>query len=90
MTVGVVVENKKIPAPQMYRLCIQQEQKYTGFTEITFVIAMEDSDNWLAETKYGRSGLGLEIGGHYHRPESIFINQKRRTIGKRNQKKEKT
>jgi hypothetical protein len=32
-TVGVVVENKKIWAPQTYRLRIQQEQEYTGFTE---------------------------------------------------------
>ncbi len=33
-------------------------------------------------TKHGRSGQGLEMGGHYHMLES-------RTIGKRNQKKEK-
>jgi hypothetical protein len=31
----------------MYRLCIQQEQKYTGFTEIMFVIDMEDNDENL-------------------------------------------
>jgi hypothetical protein len=51
MTVGVVVEDKKIRAPQTYRLCIQQEQKYTCFTEITFVINMEDNDDWLANNK---------------------------------------
>jgi hypothetical protein len=27
-------------------------------------------------TKHGRSGLGLEMGGHYDMPESICINQK--------------
>jgi hypothetical protein len=45
MTVGVVIKNKKIRAPHKYRLRIQQEQEYTGFTEITFVIAMEDNDD---------------------------------------------
>jgi hypothetical protein len=50
-TVGVVVGNKKIRAPQTYRLHIQQEQEYTGFTEIMFVIPMEDNDDWLANNK---------------------------------------
>ncbi len=35
----------------MYCLCIQQEQEYTGFTEIIFVIAMEDCDDWMANNK---------------------------------------
>jgi hypothetical protein len=35
---------------------------------------MEDNDDWLANTKHGRSGLGLELGSHYHMLESIFIN----------------
>jgi hypothetical protein len=33
MIIGVVVENKKIRAPQTHHLRIQQEQEYTGFTE---------------------------------------------------------
>ncbi len=51
MTVGVVFENKKIRAPQRYHLRIQREQEYTGFAEITFMIAMEDNDDWLANNK---------------------------------------
>ncbi len=75
-TVIVVVEIKKIWAPQTYRFHIQQEQEFTVFTEIMFMIAMEDNDDWLETTKHGRCGLGLEMGGHYHMLESIFINQK--------------
>jgi hypothetical protein len=38
--------------------------------------AMEDNDDWLANKKHGRSGLGLEMGGCYHMQEAIFVNQK--------------
>jgi hypothetical protein len=51
MTVGVVVRNKRIQAPHEYHLHIHREQEYTGFTEITFMIAMEINDDWLANKK---------------------------------------
>jgi hypothetical protein len=76
MTVGVVVELKKIPAPQTYHLRIQQEQEYTGFTEITFVITMEDNDDWLANNKTWKKWTRLGEGGSlsyagidFHKPK---------------------
>jgi hypothetical protein len=57
-------------------LCIQQEQKYTGLTEIPFVISMEDSDNWLANnrtwkkcTGLGEVGLLSYAGINFHKPK---------------------
>jgi hypothetical protein len=50
----------------MYRLCIRQEQKYAGFTEITFVINMEDNDDWLANNKTWKMWTRIGDGGHYH------------------------
>ncbi len=43
-------EQKK-HAHQTYHLCTQQEQKYTGCTELTFMIAMDDNNEWLANNK---------------------------------------
>jgi hypothetical protein len=60
----------------MYRLHIQQEQEHTGFTEITFVITMEDNDNWLANNKTWKKWARLGYGGSlsyagidFHKPK---------------------
>jgi hypothetical protein len=60
----------------MYCLHIQQEQECTGLTEITFVITMEDNDDWLANNRTWKKWTGLGEGGCYHMQELIFINQK--------------
>jgi hypothetical protein len=44
-------------------LRIQQEQEYTGFTEIRFLIAMEDNDDWLANNKTWKKWTRLRDGG---------------------------
>ncbi len=62
-TVGVVFENKKIRVPQTYCLHIQQEQEYTGFTEIMIVIPMEDNDDWLSNNKTWKKWTRLGDGG---------------------------
>ncbi len=69
----------------MYHLCTQQEQKYTGCTELTFMIAMEDNNEWLANNKTWKKWTRIGDGGSLsyagidlHKPS------------KRNQKKEKT
>ncbi len=49
-TIGVVVKNR-------------QEQEYTGFTEMTFMIAMEDNDDWLANNKTWKKWTRLGDGG---------------------------
>ncbi len=76
MTVGVVVKNKKIWAPHKYYLHIQQIQEYTGFTEIKFVIAMEDNDDWLANNKTWKKWIRLVDRGslsyartNFHKPK---------------------
>ncbi len=57
-------------------LRIQQEQKYTGLTEIPFVIAMEDNDDWLANnrtwkklTVLGEMGSLSYAGIDFHKPK---------------------
>jgi hypothetical protein len=60
----------------MYCLCIQQEHKYTGFTEITFVIDMEDNDDWLTNNKTWKKWTRIGVGGslsyagiNFHKPK---------------------
>jgi hypothetical protein len=54
----------------MYCLCIQQEQIYTGFTKITFVINMKDNDDWLANSKTWKKWTG--IGGiNFYKPKNV-------------------
>ncbi len=54
----------------MYCLCIQQEQIYTGFTKITFVINMEDNDDWLANSKTWKKWT--RIGGiNFYKPKNV-------------------
>jgi hypothetical protein len=76
MTVGVVVKNKKIRAPHKYHLCIQQEQEYTGFTEITFMIEMEDNDDWLANNKTWKKWTKIGDGGSLSYARIDFHNPK--------------
>ena len=88
-----MVENKNIRAPQTYCLCIQQEQKYTGCTEIKFVIAMEDNDDWLANnktwkkwTRIGDGELLSYAGINFHKPideERLIKNQKKEKLNDR-------
>ncbi len=47
----------------MYRLHIWQKQEYTGFTEIMFVITMEDNDDWLVNNTTWKKWTGFEDGG---------------------------
>jgi hypothetical protein len=49
-TVYVVVTNKKISLPKC-SLCVFSNNKNTWFTEITFVVNMENNDDWLASNK---------------------------------------
>ncbi len=55
----------------MYHLCIQQEHKYTGFTEIMFVIDREHNYDRLANNKTWKKWTRIGDGGSL-----IFINQK--------------
>jgi hypothetical protein len=50
MTVCVVVADKKIGLPK-YSLCVFSNNFITWFTEITFMINMENNDDWLASNK---------------------------------------
>ena len=57
-------------------LRVQQEQEYTGFTEVTFVIAMEDNNYWLANNKTWKKWTRLGNGGslsyagiNFHKPK---------------------
>jgi hypothetical protein len=86
-TAGVVVKNKKIWAPQTYHLRIQQEQECTCLTEITFVIAMDDNDDWLANNRTWKKWTGLGEGGSlsyagidFHKPkdEERLLNEAKR------------
>jgi hypothetical protein len=45
-----VVANKKISLPQS-SICVFSNNKYTRFTEIRFVVNMENNDDWLASNK---------------------------------------
>ena len=61
----------------MYRLCFQQEQECTCFTEIAFVIAMEDNDDWLSNNKTWKKWNRLGDGGslsyagiNFHKPKN--------------------
>jgi hypothetical protein len=49
-TVCIVVTNKKISLPKG-SLCIFSNNKYAWFTEIMFVVNMENNDDWLASNK---------------------------------------
>ncbi len=60
----------------MQHLCIQREPKYTCFTEITFVINMEDNDDWLANNKTWKKWTRIGDGGSlsyagidFHKPK---------------------
>ncbi len=68
--------NKKKQAPQTYCLHLQQEQEYTGFTEIAFMITMEDNDDWFANNKTWKKWTILEDGRslsyariNFHKPK---------------------
>jgi hypothetical protein len=50
MTVCVVVSNKKISLPKGF-LCVFSNIKNIWFTEITFMVNMENNDDWLASNK---------------------------------------
>ncbi len=45
--------------------------------------------NGWKTTKHGRSGLRLEMGGHYHMLGSIFINHKMKNDWQKKSKEEK-
>jgi hypothetical protein len=72
-----------------YCLRIQQEPEYTGLTEIPFVNAMEDNDDWLANnrtwkkwTGHGEAGSLSYAGINFHKPkdeERLMKEIKRRT-----------
>jgi hypothetical protein len=72
----------------MYRLHIQQEQKYMGLTEILFVISLENNDDWLANNRTWKKWTGLaEVGSlsyagmDFHKPkdeEQLITEIKRR------------
>ncbi len=61
MTVGVVVENKKNNLPKC-SVCVFSNNKNICFTEITFVINMEDNDNWLANNKTWKKWTRIRDG----------------------------
>ncbi len=74
MTVGVVVKNKKIGIPKC-SVCVFSKNYNTCFTEIMFVINMEDSNDWLVNNKtwkkWTRIGDGESLsyaGINFHKP----------------------
>ncbi len=65
---------KEKGSPHTFRLCIQQQLTYM-FTEIMFVINMEDNDDWLANnktwkkwTRIGDGELLSYAGIKFHKP----------------------
>ncbi len=74
MTVCVVVANKKNGVSKR-SVCVFSNNKNTCFTEFTFVINMEDNDDWLASnkiwkkwTRIGDGGLLSYDGINFHKP----------------------
>jgi hypothetical protein len=59
---GCGQELKYTGPPNLYRLCIQQEQKYMGLTEILLLIATEDNYDWLANNRTWKKWTGLGLG----------------------------
>jgi hypothetical protein len=53
-----------------------EEQEYTGLTEIPFVNAMQDNDDWLVNNRTWKKWTGLGEGGslsyagiNFHKPK---------------------
>ncbi len=60
-TICVVVTNKKISLPE-HSLCVFSNNKNTWFIEITFVVNMENNDDWLASNKTGKKWTRIGDG----------------------------
>jgi hypothetical protein len=58
MTICVVVTNKKIRLPKC-SLCVFSDDKNTWFTEMTFMVNMENNDDWLASNKIWKREIGV-------------------------------
>jgi hypothetical protein len=56
-----VVTNEKISLPKR-SLCASSNKKNTWFTEITFMVNMENNDDWLARNKTWKKSTKIGDG----------------------------